>query len=275
MFYLKHFILLFKKFPVRWILFFLTSALSFLVIQSQDIILKKLLSFSGEEKLNPYLWYFAQDTEKENYQYWKSTLSQIKDVEKFELIASNKIKIKLSEDLANLEKQNLLIPQSLIDKTGFALKIYFKRDVEAFSEKETRKYLQNLMPEKAIVGPTKWPNQNEKIRIEIWHSLIKNILPAASIIISLFMWLWSFYNLMGPVGEFSKIIELYQRRKYVELKIFASSFVPISLIIIPLQVGLSLGLGVILWQELIFIILFFCLVTFFIGIKYQIQNRAT
>jgi hypothetical protein len=238
MFYIKEFYKILKDNIVLSFIFLVSFSIFFSVSHNKNLVDKEL-SLNGKMKISPYFNALVS-----NDINLESVLRKMKYLPGVKMVSLNKnptIKKEI-EELKN--KFGASVVQSLSTLNYRKLKIELEKGIHAKNQNLIREYLTKLVGKNSLtMGSVKNPR---KIKLDKSDSLLKilNWGGMYIIFISGIMFLISSILLSKQMNDISYLIEKFQRKKSVKLKIFMSGIVSLIafIFIINMQINTNLNM---------------------------------
>ncbi|MBF0300620.1 MAG: hypothetical protein HQK51_18040 [Oligoflexia bacterium] len=230
MFYLNCFLKAIKQYPIRGIIFLLTSSLLFLIGYQGDYLQKKFWQYYGEDLFYPYFYVIFQ--EEKNISLAQKYLAKLPGIVK--------IYVQDKENLNNAVRKSFnelnlpTIVTSELDNNFYGLKVVLEPDLSIASTGLIKKYIDHLFKNGNIsTTPIKTRYKtNDKYDKSI-VILMKKWGGKFILILILILWPLSYFIFMTPNKKLFYLLEIYQRRSHIGIK----SIVP-GIIIINLLIGI-------------------------------------
>lgn len=217
MFYLRSFFNIVGKYPVRGIL---------LILFSVALVLAASLPATWENSVGNVLgkdddgaYFHALLAGDKNHQRISRKLRELPGVERVEVLGKEIVAKKVRRLLSGID---LDIDSELMDMNYSGLKVVFSRGLEKRSQELIRDYLERLVGKSSVtLGVTRqsnslWDKVNQKIRfISKWG-------PYPVMAAMLLLWLAGFFSFNKELKKEAYLIETYQRRKAVQIKMAMS-----------------------------------------------------
>jgi hypothetical protein len=246
MFYLRFVLLLLKRFPVRTFYLYLSTFLLMFYIQNFDYLKTNLTKFLPRTDFDHYLWIYGPKVEGFDGQWWREHLSKNPVITKWDILEGKELKDKV---LGKMKELNLESKESDVS-LGQAVKIYFDPQIRNKSQLvNVKNYLLAITKNQFVFGPFVLPNLDQLNRGKIWDELIEKWGPGFLLIFFMVFWFGSLFMVLSPLEELSSLIELYQRRKYVQIKVLLFLFFICSWSFVPLTLGISWSIGAFHWGD--------------------------
>ena len=215
MFYLKEFFKCFKSIPFKVVCLCISSILLGLSITHKDLIQLKIKERFSEEIVTPH--FYALLSKKINLKKMKSKLGSLPGIKRINYLDRKKIKKKVNKEVGSLRLNDVLFK-----KDYTALKVIFDYDLSLEGQNLIKKYLSRYVGGVDIVigktiGEKKYKDRIAKEKIKItkiyWGAVFSPLL---------IYWIISFFIFSKGIWKKSYLIENFQRRKNVHLKIMLS-----------------------------------------------------
>ena len=215
MFYLKEFFKCFQSIPFKVVCLCISSILLGLSITHKDLIQLKIKERFSEEIVTPH--FYALLSKKINLKKMKSKLGSLPGIKRINYLDRKKIKKKVNKEVGSLRLNDVLFK-----KDYTALKVIFDYDLSLEGQNLIKKYLSRYVGGVDIVigktiGEKKYKDRIAKEKIKItkiyWGAVFSPLL---------IYWIISFFIFSKGIWKKSYLIENFQRRKNVHLKIMLS-----------------------------------------------------
>ncbi|TDJ06860.1 MAG: hypothetical protein E2O68_04350 [Deltaproteobacteria bacterium] len=215
MFYLKNFFKIIKDNLLSGILLSLISLIIVIYMGNIDLFKNKIIGLYPEYLKGPYFYALLSATE--NHSRIKRKMLLLPGVNKVSIIGKNEVKNQTLEILDNLSMGQ----EEEFNFEYRGMEIALDRDVNARGQELIRGYLKRLAGESNItLGKVYPPSISKKLKENLD---IFNKYGGMAIGLCLFLvWLLAFFSLKQKVKKVSFIIEQYQRKRGVEIKIILS-----------------------------------------------------
>jgi hypothetical protein len=264
MFYLKEFLKILKDNIVLSFVFLLSFSV-FLSVSHNKNMIDKELSLNGKMKISPYFNALVS-----NDINLDSVLRKMKYLPGVKTVSMNKNPT-IKKEIEQLKSQfGTSVVQSLSTINYKKLKIELEKGIHTKNQNLIREYLTKLVGKNSLtMGSIKVPkkiklNKNDNLlRILNWGGVYL-------IIISGIMFLISSLLLSKQMNDISYLIEKFQRKKSVKLKIFMTGIV--SLLLLVLVVNLQVNSNLNMYSMIaIFVTL---VVSYFVTMTTKLNFRA-
>ena len=248
MFYLNHFFKVIAKSPLRgFFLIFFSIALVFSLGQ-RPFLEEQFMKMIPENKAGSY--FYALIASSESYQSIATQMGVLPGVHKVEILSEAQIKEEVKNILGTLQVQ---VKDGLIDLNYVGLKIIYSRDLKPRAQELVRDYLTHLAGEGNITlgaiktADTTLEKKNQLITaIKEWgYSLYVGLL--------LIFWMISLISVRTKIAETSYLLEAYQRRRNIALKMAVIGLTLIFIVatsttfILGMPKFLNLGIALVLF----------------------------
>ena len=241
MFYIKMFYkLAFRNFLSSFFFFSLATAFIF-ALGKKDYIGHKVMTFISGEKVNAYFFALISDPNHASLAYERTV--QLPGVKSVETIVKDRIVEKTKKIISQLSSG---IPHSIFHRNYTGLKVTFKEGVSERSKKLIQNYLEKLVgADHVTMGGIIEENQEREKKIETL-SKFKDMVIYIFIGGALCLCLIPFSKMRTCILEEAYLIEKYQRRNNVAIKIYLAGVIPLLLAAMTFSIYLPsyrLGLG--------------------------------
>jgi hypothetical protein len=225
---------------------------------------EQFLKMIPENKAGSYFYALIASTE--SYQNVARQMAVLPGVFKVEVLSENQIKDEVKGILGSMQ---ISLPQSSMDLNYAGLKVIYAKDLKPRGQELVRDYLTHLVGEGNItLGAIKVNDQSLDKRNQ-FIGAIKTWGYSLYLFIVFLFWMISLLSVRVKIAEASYLLESYQRKKKVGVKM--ASF-GLSLIFI-LSVALTFVLGMPQIINLVVALLFFIVGILLHGKKYQWENH--
>jgi len=215
MFYLKNFFKIIKENLLSGILLSIISLVLVIYMGNIDLFKNKVIGLYPEYLKGPY--FYALLSASESHMRIKRKMLLLPGVNKVNIIEKNEVKNQALELLDNLNMGK----EEEFNFEYIGLEIALDRDVNSRGQELIRGYLKRLSGESKITLGKIYPpsiSKNLKKNLDLF-----NRYGGLGIGMVLFLvWLLAFFALKKKVKKVSYLIEQYQRKKGVEIKIVLS-----------------------------------------------------
>lgn len=179
------------------------------------------MSISGQEP-----FFYALIDDRENQSRIARKLRALPGVKRVDLLSSKSITSKASEVIKNV---GVGLDSDLLNLDYSGLKIVFVKEVSMRSINLIRDYLNRLVGKKNItMGGVKEPHSN-KLKISDVLVFLKSWGSSLTLTILFVMWVTIFFLFENTLAHNSYLIENFQRRKNVSVKMLTAGLVSIVL----------------------------------------------
>lgn len=216
MFYLKNFYKISKKFPGRAGLFIVSTLLLLTVLGNKNLIDKNSNIFFPSHKEGAF--FYALINGKENIGQISRKIKGLPGVYKVNILKKKDVSNKVKQILGTHEIKGLIKNLSL---DYFGLKVIYEKNIDKRSLVLIRDYLKRFVGKKKITLGSIQKNNKDNLRKDKYLTLIKTNLWICFSIIAFFIWSICFILFGKVVTKMSYIIEQYQRKKFVKVKIIS------------------------------------------------------
>lgn len=225
MFYLISFWKTIVQSSVKGLAFCLLTLVLLLSIFSRENIEQKLLgkiSISGQES-----FFYALIDDKENQPRVARKLRSLPGVKRVDLLSSNSISTKATEVVKSI---GLGIESQLLNLNYSGLKITFAKEVSKRSITLIRDYLSRLVgKDKLTMGGVKEPDL-KNVKLSGVLNFFKGWGTRLFITVLFCVWLIVFFGFEENLKQESYLIESYQRRQHVSLKMLLAGMASICVL---------------------------------------------
>lgn len=258
MFYLNHFFKILGKSPIRGFFLFFFSILFVFSVGQKSYLENQFSKMIPDNQAGDY--FYALISSSESYQAVARQMSQLPGVYKVEVLSENQIKDEVKNVLGTLQVD---LADTNLDLNYAGLKIIYSKDVKSRAQELVRDYLTHLVGEGNITLGTIKSNDNQADKRAQFISMIKTWGYSLYLFIVLIFWVISLLLVKAKITEASYLLENYQRKKRVGLKVALNGLILIFII----SVGFTFILGM---PELINLIFAFAL--FIVGISIHAKS---
>ncbi|MBF0359593.1 MAG: hypothetical protein HQK49_01185 [Oligoflexia bacterium] len=228
MFYINCFFKTIRHSPICGSIFILMSSLLFLAGYQGEYLQKKFWQYYGEDLFYPYFYVLFQG--EKNLQLAQTQLSKLPGIIKIYIQDKNVLSetVKKSFSEVNLP----LAISSELDSNFYGMKIILEPDISVDSTNLIKKYIDHLfkngnISSTAIKIRYKSNNQYDRsivLLLKKWGGVIL-------LIFLIILWPLSYYIFMLPNKKIFYLMELYQRRSHIGIKVIIPIMIIINLII--------------------------------------------
>lgn len=217
MFYLKHFFKILAKSPVRsFFLLFFSVVLVFSLGQKQ-LIEDQFLKLIPDSKAGAS--FYALISASESYQSIAAKVGMLPGVHKVEVLNEKQIQDEITNIFGSLQVE--MNPTEL-DLNYAGIKVTFTKDLKPRSQDLVRDYLVRLGAEDTItLGAVKVQDSVQDKRAEFFNILKQWGYSIYVLVVGIF-WLISLILVKSKIVETSYILEQYQRKSRIALKLAMS-----------------------------------------------------
>jgi hypothetical protein len=213
MFYLKHFFKIITKSPLRGFFLFFLSILMVFSLGQRPFLEEQFMKMIPENKAGAYFYALISSTE--SYQTIASQMGALPGVHKVEILSEAQIKEEVKNIMGNLQVE---IKDGLIDLNYVGLKIIYARDLKPRAQELVRDYLTHLAGEGNItLGAVKTADQTFEKKNQL-ITTIKQWGYSLYLIVVLTFWFIAILSLRTKIAETSYLLESYQRKRKIALK---------------------------------------------------------
>lgn len=235
MFYLVQFFKILFKSPVRGFFLFLFSIILVFSIGQKNYLEEQFTRMIPENKAGDY--FYALIASSESYQTVARQMSVLPGVHKVEVLSENQIKEEVKNVLGSLQIDTAT---TSLDLNYAGLKIIYGKDLKPRAKELVRDYLTHLVGEGNItLGAIKTNDQIADKRAQ-FISVIKTWGYSLYLFIIFIFWVISLLLVRVKIAEASYLLESYQRKRKVGLKMALNGLTLIFL----LSVGVTFVLGI-------------------------------
>jgi hypothetical protein len=202
------------KSPLKGFFLFAFSILLVFSLGQRPFLEEQFTKMIPENKAGAY--FYALISTSESYQTISNQMSVLPGVHKVEVLSEAQIKDEVKNIIGNLQVN---VKDGILDLNYVGLKVIYKKDLNLHSEELIRDYLSRLVGEGNItLGAIKSIDQS----LEKKNQLIGSIKEwGFSIFLGLVLIFWtiSLLSIRAKIAETSYLLESYQRKSKVALKI--------------------------------------------------------
>jgi hypothetical protein len=247
MFYLKQFFQILLKSPLRGFFLFLFSILMVFSIGQKSFLENQFLKMIPENKAGPYFYALIATTE--SYQSVARQMAILPGVHKVDVLSESQIKNEVKNILGSLQ---INLSQTTLDLNYAGLKIIYAKDLKPRAQELIRDYLTHLVGEGNItLGAIKINDQSLDKRNQLIGA-IKSWGYSLYLFIVMTFWLISLLSIRSKIAEVSYLLESYQRKRKVSIKmasfglslIFVISVSSTFVLGMPQLLNLAIALGI-------------------------------
>jgi hypothetical protein len=229
MFYLNQLGKIFLKAPIQGASFFILTLMMTVGITQKDYVEK--IVFKSIPNQNQGAHFHALISGKENYFRVSRKLEALPGVWGVKVLEKTQIESQVKSILGSLSTG---LAASMLDLDYAGVKVIFKRGLQSRSQQLIKDYLQRLVgTSKITLGSTKSDSEMEKSRTAFFD-IFKSWGVAIFTIIVAVAWLVSFFLFSNKIKETAYILERFQRKDNIALKIYlvaCSVLIGVSLIL--------------------------------------------
>lgn len=213
MFYLIQFFKILFKSPLRGFFLFLFSILLVFSIGQKTFLEEQFLKMIPENKAGSYFYALIASTE--SYQNVARQMAVLPGVHKVEVLSENQIKDEVKGILGSLQVD---LSQSTLDLNYAGLKVIYAKDLKPRAQELVRDYLTHLVGEGNItLGAIKVNDQTLDKRNH-FIGAIKSWGYSLYLFIIFLFWMISLLSIRVKIAEASYLLESYQRKRKVGVK---------------------------------------------------------
>lgn len=247
MFYLVQFFKILFKSPIRGFFLFLFSILLVFSIGQKKYLEEQFTRMIPENKAGDY--FYALISTSESYQNVAGQMQKLPGIHKVEILSETQIKEEVKNVLGSLQVD---VNDSSLDLNYAGLKVIYAKDLKPRAQELVRDYLTHLVGEGNItLGGIKTNDQTGDKRAQ-FISVIKTWGYSLYLFIIFIFWVVSLLSVRVKIAEASYLLENYQRKKKVGLKvalngltlIFILSAAVTFVLGIPQLINLAVALGI-------------------------------
>ncbi len=236
------------KSPIRSFFLLLLSVLLVFSLGQKDLIETQFLKIIPDSKAGSSFYALIQASE--SYQSIATKVGMLPGVYKVEVLNEKQIQDEITNIFGSLQVE--VNPQEL-DLNYAGIKVIFTKDLKPRSQDLIRDYLVRLGSEGSItLGAVKTQDQIQDKRAEFFNIMKKFGYSVYVFIVSIF-WLITLVLFKNKIFETSYILEQYQRKSKIALKLALNGFT----LIFILSVGLTFIAGIPQVTNLLFALLAF------------------
>lgn len=213
MFYLIQFFKILFKSPLRGFFLFLFSVLLVFSIGQKTFLEDQFLKMIPENKAGSYFYALIASTE--SYQNVARQMAVLPGVHKVEVLSENQIKDEVKGILGSLQVD---LTQTTLDLNYAGLKVIYAKDLKPRAQELVRDYLTHLVGEGNItLGAIKVNDQTLDKRNH-FIGAIKSWGYSLYLFIIFLFWMISLLSIRVKIAEASYLLESYQRKRKVGVK---------------------------------------------------------
>lgn len=213
MFYLIQFFKILFKSPLRGFFLFLFSVLLVFSIGQKTFLEDQFLKMIPENKAGSYFYALIASTE--SYQNVARQMAVLPGVHKVEVLSENQIKDEVKGILGSLQVD---LTQTTLDLNYAGLKVIYAKDLKPRAQELVRDYLTHLVGEGNItLGAIKINDQTLDKRNH-FIGAIKSWGYSLYLFIIFLFWMISLLSIRVKIAEASYLLESYQRKRKVGVK---------------------------------------------------------
>jgi len=236
MFYLNEFFRCFQSNPLKILCLFISSILFGLSVTQKDFIQSKIKTRFTEEVITPH--FFALFSKKININKMKKKLKSLPGIKGVDYINQKKIQKKVNKEIGSLKLNSILFK-----KKYTAIKILFENDLSLKGQNLIKKYLNRYIGEFNVVLGKTIGERKYKEKVDKEKGKISKIYWGGVFSPLLVYWILSFFIFSQSIWKKSYLIESFQRKKNVHLKVLISGVLFLLLVIMTLShIGENSGL---------------------------------
>jgi len=264
MFYLIQFFKILFKSPLRGFFLFLFSVLLVFSIGQKTFLEDQFLKMIPENKAGSYFYALIASTE--SYQNVARQMAVLPGVHKVEVLSENQIKDEVKGILGALQVD---LTQTTLDLNYAGLKVIYAKDLKPRAQELVRDYLTHLVGEGNItLGAIKVNDQTLDKRNH-FIGAIKSWGYSLYLFIIFLFWMISLLSIRVKIAEASYLLESYQRKRKVGVKMATFG---LSLIF-AISVGSTFILGMPQVLNLTVALMIFVIGILLHSKKYQWENH--
>jgi len=264
MFYLVQFFKIISKSPVRGFFLFFFSIVLVFSIGQKNYLEEQFAKMIPENKAGDY--FYALIASGESYQNVARQMAVLPGVYKAEVLSEEQIKEEVKGILGNLQAD---LTDTSLDLSYAGLKITYAYELKPRAKELIRDYLTHLVGEGNItLGAIKGHDQINDKRTQ-FISVIKSWGYWLYLFIIFIFWTVSLLLVRAKIVEASYLLEHYQRKQKVGLKVAINGLALIFLI----SVGVTFSLGMPQFLNLLIALMLFVLGTVVHAKKYQWESH--
>ncbi len=246
MFYLNQFFKILFKSPLRGFFLFFFSIVMVFSIGQKAFLEEQFLKMIPENKAGSY--FYALIATSESYQNVARQMSVLPGVFKVEVLSESQIKDEVKGILSTLQVN---LNQTTMDLNYAGLKVIYAKDLKPRAQDLIRDYLTHLVGEGNItLGAIKINDQSLDKRNQ-FISVIKSWGYSLYLFIIFLFWMISLLSVRVKIAEASYLLESYQRKSKVSVKmasfglslIFLLSVLTTFILGMPQLLNLTLAMG--------------------------------
>lgn len=213
MFYLIQFFKILFKSPLRGFFLFLFSVLLVFSIGQKTFLEDQFLKMIPENKAGSYFYALIASTE--SYQNVARQMAVLPGVHKVEVLSENQIQDEVKGILGSLQVD---LTQTTLDLNYAGLKVIYAKDLKPRAQELVRDYLTHLVGEGNItLGAIKVNDQSLDKRNH-FIGAIKSWGYSLYLFIIFLFWMISLLSVRVKIAEASYLLESYQRKRKVGVK---------------------------------------------------------
>ena len=258
MFYLKEFFKCFQSNPFKIICLCISSVLLGLSVTYKGFIQLKIKERFSEEIVTPH--FYALLSKKINLKKMKNKLGSLPGIKSISYLDEKKIKKKVNKEVGALK-----LNEALFKKKYTALKVVFDYDLSLEGQSLIKKYINRYVGEIDIVIGKTIGEKKYKERVLKEEVKIKKIYWGGIFSPLIIYWIISFVVFSKGIWKKSYLIESFQRKKNVHLKILLSGVLFLIGVIITFSV-IKKGPGLV---NFFFLVVLFITVSILANLKYR------
>jgi hypothetical protein len=264
MFYLVQFFKILFKSPLRGFFLFLFSIILVFSIGQKNYLEEQFSRMIPENKAGDYFYALISSTE--SYQSVAQQMGQLPGVYKVEILSEAQIKEEVKSVLGSLQVD---MNESKLDLNYAGLKVVYGKELKPRAKDLIRDYLTHLVGEGNItIGAIKANDQISDKRAQ-FISVIKTWGYSLYLFIIFIFWVVSLLSVRVKIAEASYLLENYQRKKKVALKMALNGL----MLIFVISVAITFILGMPQILNLAFVFGIFVVGIFLHAKKYFWENH--
>lgn len=235
MFYLIQFFKILKKSPLRGFFLFLFSLILVLSIGQKNYLEEQFTKMIPENKAGDF--FYALIASGESYNHVARQVAVLPGVFKVDVLSEEQIKEEVKSVLGTVQAD---LTDTNLDLNYAGLKVTYAKDLKQRPKELIREYLTHLVGEGNItLGAIKAPDQINDKRAQ-FISVIKTWGYSLYLFIVFIFWTISLLSVRVKIAEAAYILEHYQRKQKVGLKMAINGLALFFLI----SVGATFALGI-------------------------------
>ena len=264
MFYLNQFFKILVKSPARAFFLVIFSILLVFSVGQKAFLEEQFLKMIPENKAGSYFYALIASTE--SYQSVARQMAVLPGVYKVEVLSENQIKDEVKSILGALQVN---LTQTTLDLNYAGLKIIYNKDLKPRAQDLVRDYLTHLVGEGNITLGAIKANDSVVDKRTQFIGVIKTWGYSLYLFIIFMFWTISVLSVRSKIAEVSYILENYQRRRKVGVKMASFGLT----LIFALSVGTTFILGTPQVINLVIVLLAFVVGILIHSKKYRWEER--